>query len=157
MLLRMTWGYYRREIMGDLGLDRRKYKRHTLSVKLFMTRVDDESQLGIPVEVLDISKGGLGFICQQELMNGVIYKANIKIWTGDVIPAFINVVRVSHQEDGNIYGGVFIGMPETDAARIGVYETYQEYSEQKGDLPATEVEERDELMSIMEQALNFGQ
>lgn len=142
--------------MGDIGLNRRKYKRHTLSVKLFMTRVDDESGLGIPVEVLDISKAGVGFICRQELMNGVIYKANIKIWTGDVIPAFINVVRVSHQEEGNIYGGVFIGMPETDACRIEVYETYQDYSDQEGNVPKTEEEERDELMSIMEQALNTG-
>ncbi len=45
--------------MGDIDLNRRKYKRHTLSVKLFMTRVDDESGLGIPVEVLDISKAGV--------------------------------------------------------------------------------------------------
>ena len=46
-----------------------------------------------------------------------------------VIPAFINVVRVSHEVGGNIYGGIFIGMPESDWCRIGVYETYQEYDE----------------------------
>ncbi len=142
--------------MADIDINRRKYKRHTLSVKLYMTRVDDVNGTGIPVEVLDISTAGVGFISQQELENGTIYKANIKIWTGDVIPAFINVVRVSHQEGGNIYGGVFIGMPESDSCRIAVYETYQDYSDKEGNKPKTEEEERDELMSIMDQALNFG-
>lgn len=142
--------------MAELGFDKRRYKRHTLSVKLFMTRVDDESGMGIPVEVLDISTAGVGFICEQELMNGVIYKANIKIWTGDVIPAFINVVRVSHTEEGNVYGGVFIGMPEADSCRIAVYETYQDYTDQEGNKPKTEEEERDELISIMDRALNAG-
>ncbi|MCR4591055.1 MAG: PilZ domain-containing protein [Lachnospiraceae bacterium] len=141
--------------MGDINLNRRRYKRYTLNVKLFMTRVDDDKGIGIPVEVLDISTAGVGFFCEQELMNGVIYKANIKIWTGDVIPAFINVVRVSRQEDGYIYGGIFIGMPESDSCRIAVYETYQENTDGAGNPPKTEEEERDELMSIMDQALNF--
>ena len=74
--------------MSDVNINRRKYKRHTLSIKLFMTRVDDDSGIGIPIEVLDLSKSGIGFICEQELTNGAIYKANIKIWTGAVIPAW---------------------------------------------------------------------
>ncbi len=138
--------------MSDVNINRRKYKRHTLSIKLFMTRVDDDSGLGIPIEVLDMSKSGIGFICEQELTNGAIYKANIKIWTGAVIPAFINVVRVSHEEGGNIYGGIFIGMPESDACRIGVYESYLEYnSEEK-----SEEEERDELNGLLSKALGNG-
>ncbi len=140
--------------MDEIGVNKRKYKRHTLSITLFMTRVDDTTGQGIPVEVLDISTAGIGFICDQELMNGVIYKADIKIWTGDVIPAFINIVRVSHSENGNIYGGVFIGMPEADSCKIGVYEAYQE--EQEGNRPKTEEEEREELMSIMEKALSMS-
>ena len=137
--------------MADIDLNRRKYKRHTLSIKLFMTRVDDADGIGIPVEVLDISTAGVGFISEQELENGTIYKANIKIWTGDIIPAFINVVRVSHTEGGHIYGGVFIGMPESDSCRIAVYETYQDYTDKEGNIPKTEEEERDELTSLMGQ------
>ncbi len=136
--------------MGELDLNRRKFKRHTLSVKLFMTRVDDDTGLGIPVEVLDISRAGVGFICEQELTNGAIYRANIKIWTGDVIPAFINVVRVSHEIGGNIYGGVFIGMPESDSCRIEVYETYLAYNEEHGNAEKTEEQEKSELSQIMD-------
>ncbi len=73
-----------------------------------------------------------------------------------MIPAFINVVRVSHEVGGNIYGGVFIGMPENDSCRIAVYETYQDFNDQEGNIPKTEEQERDELMSLMDKALNPG-
>ncbi len=142
--------------MSDVNINRRKYQRHTLSIKLFMTRVDDDSGLGIPIEVLDMSKSGIGFICEQELTNGAIYKANIKIWTGAVIPAFINVVRVSHEEGGNIYGGIFIGMPESDACRIGVYESYLNYGNEAGNREKTEEEERNELDGLLNKALGNG-
>lgn len=138
--------------MSDVNINRRKYQRHTLSIKLFMTRVDDDTGLGIPIEVLDMSKSGIGFICEQELTNGAIYKANIKIWTGAVIPAFINVVRVSHEVGGNIYGGIFIGMPESDSCRIGVYESYLEYSNEE----KSEEEERNELNGLLDKALGNG-
>lgn len=142
--------------MSDVNINRRKYQRHTLSIKLFMTRVDDDSGLGIPIEVLDMSKSGIGFICEQELTNGAIYKANIKIWTGAVIPAFINVVRVSHEEGGNIYGGIFIGMPESDACRIGVYESYLNYGNSPENREKTEEEERNELDGLLNKALGTG-
>ncbi|MCR4891097.1 MAG: PilZ domain-containing protein [Lachnospiraceae bacterium] len=106
--------------------EKRKYKRMELSLKVYMTRVDDEASLGIPVEVLDISRAGIGFACEQELEGGSIYKANIKIWTGDVITAFINVVRVASKNGKHMYGGIFVGMPESDWCRISIYETYQE-------------------------------
>jgi hypothetical protein len=32
-------------------------------------------------------------------------------------------VRADKNEDGFVYGGIFIGMPEMDAARIEVYQT----------------------------------
>ncbi|XME04150.1 PilZ domain-containing protein [Lachnospiraceae bacterium C1.1] len=109
------------------GAERRKTKRMDLDIRVEMTRADGENAKLIPVEILDISRAGIGFFCQEELVNGAIYRADIRIWTGDTISAFINLVRVSKQENGNIYGGVFIGMPESDWCRIGVYETYREY------------------------------
>ncbi len=111
------------------SVERRKYKRMGLDIKLYMTRVDESSAPGIDVEILDISRAGIGFVCNSEITNGAIYKADIRIWTGDTITAFINVVRVSHDERGNVYGGIFIGMPESDWVRICVYEDFQEYSE----------------------------
>lgn len=115
---------------NEFGVERRKYKRMDLDVRIKLTRVDNgQTPEEIPVEVLDISRAGIGFFCDRELVNGAVYQANIKIWTGDIISAFINLVRVSVQENGNIYGGIFVGMPEADWCRIGVYETFQDYDE----------------------------
>ncbi len=115
-------------------VERRKEPRYDLAVKITMSRLDKQNDERIQVEVLDISRTGIGFLSGQELENGAVYQAEIKIWTGDTIKAFIEVVRVSRQEGGTIYGGIFIGMPESDWCRIVVYETYQEFdhSEQKG-------------------------
>ena len=128
--------FYAKRVMflrGDLsdmpnGEERRKARRMDLDVRVTLSRVDN-SEGDISVEVLDISRAGIGFFCTKELVNGAVYKSDIKIWTGDVITAFINIVRVGRQENGNIYGGIFVGMPEADWCRIGVYETFQDYDD----------------------------
>ena len=106
--------------------ERRKERRNSISVMLYMTKVGDDAHK-IPVEVLDISKTGIGIFSPTDLENGTVYQADIHIWTGDIIHAFIQIVRVQQKEEGSIYGGIFIGMPESDWSRIRVYETYQDY------------------------------
>lgn len=109
--------------------ERRKERRNDLSIRIKINRLDKNSNEQILVDVLDVSKAGIGFISDTELESGAIYEADITIWTGDTIHAFIEIVRVSAQEGGGIYGGIFVGMPESDWARIRVYETYQDYAE----------------------------
>ncbi len=117
--------------MGNV--ERRRFKRMGLDINLYMTRVDEANAPGIPIEILDISRAGIGFISKSEITNGAIYKADIRIWTGDTITAFINVVRVSHDERGTVYGGIFVGMPESDWVRICVYEEFQDHEEKMKD------------------------
>lgn len=52
---------------------------------------------------------------------GVVYEAYLTIWTREVIHAFIEIVRIEKVVDTYEYGGLFIGMPETDLQRIDVY------------------------------------
>ena len=111
------------------SLERRKEKRNDLSIRININRLDQKEKTPITVDVLDVSKAGIGFISDVELESGAIYEADITIWTGDTIHAFIEIVRVSAQEGGGIYGGIFVGMPESDWSRIRVYETYQEFGE----------------------------
>lgn len=110
-------------------VERRKEKRNDLSVRLLMKRLASKEPQAVPIEVLDISKAGIGFICTENLEKGSVYEADVTIWTGDSIHAFIEIVRVNQQEGGNIYGGIFVGMPESDWCRIVVYETYQDFDE----------------------------
>lgn len=110
--------------------DRRRARRMDLQATLLLRRIGDSSSKGVvSIEVLDLSQTGIGFICDKDLQIGTTYESDLIIWTGDIIHAFIEVVRKSDAEGGGIYGGVFIGMPESDWCRIRVYETYQEYAE----------------------------
>ncbi len=109
-------------------MERRKERRNDLSIRIRINRLDKSDNEQILVDVLDVSKAGIGFISDTELESGAIYEADITIWTGDTIHAFIEIVRVSTQEGGGIYGGIFVGMPESDWSRIRVYETYQDYA-----------------------------
>lgn len=48
---------------------KKKEKRNDLSVKLMMSRLDRKDK--VPIEVLDISKAGIGFICNEVLDKGL--------------------------------------------------------------------------------------
>ena len=45
-----------------------------------------------------------------------------------MIHAFLQIVRIEMKGKGNefIYGASFVGLPELDASRIGVYQTVNE-------------------------------
>ena len=80
----------------------------------------------VAIEVIDVSKTGVGFNCTVPLEIGAVYEAHLTLWTKEVIHAFIEIVRIIKEDDTFKYGGIFIGMPEMDAARIMVYDTVNE-------------------------------
>ena len=108
--------------------ERRKAKRMDLQAKILLKKLDGTST-EVEIEILDVSQSGIGFICDTKLNIGEMYDTDLKIWTGDIIHAIIEIVRKNGDDDSAIYGGHFVGMPEADWCRIRVYETYQEYSE----------------------------
>ena len=68
---------------------------------------------------------GLVFSCSELLEFGSVYEAYLRIWTQEVIHAFLEIVRIEKKQDEYYYGAVFIGMPEMDASRIEVYDTVE--------------------------------
>ena len=51
----------------------------------------------------------------------------IQIWTKEVIDAVIEIVRKQKMEDGtDKYGATFIGMSDTDAIKIDIYQVFRE-------------------------------
>lgn len=101
--------------------ERRKSKRTDLHSKLLVKRLDDGKVGEVDVDVLNVSKTGIGFTCQEILEIGAVYEAYLTIWTKEVIHAFIEIVRIEKQPEHYEYGGLFIGMPEMDLQRIDVY------------------------------------
>ena len=101
--------------------ERRKSKRTDLKSKFLVKRLDTGEQEEVGVDVINVSKTGIGFYCDELLDMGAVYESYLTIWTKEVLHAFIEIVRVEKTVDTYEYGGLFIGMPELDLQRIGIY------------------------------------
>jgi hypothetical protein len=103
--------------------ERRRNKRTELQSRLIVKRIDDGKSEEIAIEIVDVSKGGIGFECDKALQIGATYESFLTIWTKEVIHAFIQIVRIELKGDTYIYGATFVGLPEMEAARIETYQT----------------------------------
>lgn len=106
--------------------ERRKSKRTGMDSKLLIKRLDGNDHTEVDIEIVDVSKTGVGFIAKHPLQIGEVYESYLTIWTKEVLHAFLRIVRIDTKGPDYVYGAVFIGMSETDAARIAVYQTINE-------------------------------
>lgn len=118
--------------------EKRRSKR--LPIKLYLevsslfkqdnVRVDD---LKAPIEVFNISKGGIGFTSSSNLPEN--YYFNAKIELGNPSSSLYVVIKIIRQqpEDSNryIYGAEFVGMPSVLSY---IFDEYEEKLKQEGEL-----------------------
>lgn len=119
--------------MMQIGRDdmeeKRKHKRLELDVSVQLERLDEEGVTTLKyvhVDVSDISRSGIGFKSTQKLETGTYYDAKIQIWTKEVVDAVIEIVRRNDTENGYQYGATFVGMTETDALKIDIYQIFND-------------------------------
>ncbi len=113
--------------------EKRDGRRMGLSARLLIKNMNDDSAKAdeAVIEVLDVSKTGVGFICDVPLSIGAVYETYLKIWTDEVIHAFLKVVRIEQtEEERYMCGTIFIGLPEMNAARIEVYDLINHLNEE---------------------------
>lgn len=104
--------------------ERRKSRRMELGSRILVKRLDRQGEADeVSIDIVDVSKTGVGFTCETLLTIGAVYEAYMTIWTKEVIHAFIEIVRIAKKEGIFEYGGIFVGMPEMDAQRIEIYDT----------------------------------
>lgn len=110
--------------------EKRRHKRLELDVSIELERLDKDGVTTlkyIHVEVTDISRAGIGFKSTQKMEIGTYYDTKIQIWTKEVVDAVIEIVRCREDEDGTYYYGcVFIGMTDTDALKIDIYQIFND-------------------------------
>lgn len=106
--------------------ERRKSKRTSMQSKLLIKRLDGDEKEDVAIDVVDISKSGIGFTCKEALTIGAVYESFLTIWTKEVLHAFLRIVRIELNDKEFAYGAVFIGMPEMDSSRIEVYQSFNE-------------------------------
>ena len=111
--------------------NRRRSNRRELTSQLVLTKLSgDGSGEKVEIDIVDVSKTGIGFTCDAILEIGAVYETYLRIWTMEVIHAFLEIVRIEKKGTNSYaYGGIFIGMPEMDAARIEVYDTIETMNE----------------------------
>jgi hypothetical protein len=109
--------------------ERRRTKRMSMDSKLMIKRLDRSEPDEVDIEIVDVSKSGIGFSCTTALDIGAVYESYLQIWTKEVLHAFLQIVRIELKGDVYHYGAIFVGMPEMDAARIEVYQTFAENEE----------------------------
>lgn len=105
--------------------EKRDGRRMSLSAQLFIKNLNDTNERAeeVKIEVLDVSRSGVGFICNTPLSIGEVYETQLKIWTDEIIHAFLKIVRIEQTEDEQyICGTIFIGMPEINSRRIEIYD-----------------------------------
>lgn len=111
--------------------ERRKNRRIELESKLVIKRLgSNDVNQEVNIDILDVSKTGMGFSCDSPLEIGAVYEAYLTIWTKETIHSFIEIVRIVKESDTFVYGAIFIGMSEMDAARIAVYDTISSSTEE---------------------------
>lgn len=109
--------------------EKRKHKRLDLNVDVQLERLDEDGVTTLKyvhVDVTDISRSGIGFNAAKELSIGTYYNTKIQIWTKEVVDTVIEIVRCDKEGDGYHYGAVFIGMTDTDALKIDIYQIFND-------------------------------
>lgn len=108
--------------------EKRKAQRLDLDVNIELSRIDSGNDITTikmaRVNVVDLSRNGIGFTTRQELSLDGFYNTKIQIWTKDIIEAIIKVVRCTKEDDVYHYGASFIGMIDKDALKIDVYQMF---------------------------------
>lgn len=81
----------------------------------------------IPIEVLDISKKGIGFRTTNDVEINGFYMIHIVFPTKERMDVIVKVVREEIHSDGKkYYGGVFVGISEADMFKIEVFRLFTE-------------------------------
>ncbi len=110
--------------------EKRRSKRMDINVRISLRAIDadDDQRKTYEVDVINISRGGIAFKCEEELCINGFYDTQINIWTKEKIDTVIQVLRKNGDQS---YGGKFVGMAAADQFKIEVYELFNHSGDNK--------------------------
>lgn len=98
--------------------ERRRAKRMPVTLALSITDLYKQdniqvSNLNAPIEVVDISKTGIGFKSESVLPEGYYFNANINLGNKDTLHCVVKIIRSQRIEERlSMYGCEFVGMAD---------------------------------------------
>ncbi len=107
--------------------ERRRSHRLTYNAVINIDQVYNQEQIikgtrEFPVEILDISKGGIGFIAKEELPLNFYFNAKIDLGNGKQFYSVLKIMRVENVEEGYNYGCEFTGLADILSIYIDEFE-----------------------------------
>lgn len=108
--------------------EKRKHKRLPLKLELTISALFKQDYELIPdinasIEVVDISKSGLGFICNHELPLNYYFDTKIELSEDNYFYAVLKIVRVEQAEDKYFVGCEFVGLADILSTRVDLYDS----------------------------------
>ena len=73
--------------------ERRRSKRTEMSSTLMVKRLDQGDMQEVSIDIVDVSPNGVGFLCKEVLSIGAVYESKLRIWTQEVLHAFLQIVK----------------------------------------------------------------
>ena len=103
--------------MAVFSEEKRKAKRIPVRLelqisKLFRQAEIEEIETAVPIEVTDVSRGGIGFTSKGNFPLDYYFNAKLELGDSDsVLYCVVQIIRKLDKDDGTYsYGGIFIGM-----------------------------------------------
>ncbi|MDK2866473.1 MAG: hypothetical protein PWP51_1290 [Clostridiales bacterium] len=108
--------------------DRRKAHRLPFNATLTIDEVYNQQEViresrEIPINAVDISKGGIGFTTHESLPLGYYFNAKIDLGNGRQFYSVLKIIRKEEQDDEIIYGCEFTGLADILSLYIDEFET----------------------------------
>lgn len=99
-------------------IERRRFKRYAANITLNISDLFNQDNvnmgaLGYPIDVIDISKDGLGFRSKDLIPLNYYFNARIDLGSSDnsVLYTVVRIIRRMDENDGTyLYGCQFVGM-----------------------------------------------
>ena len=106
-------------------MNKRRSERYDTTLLLNIGNSSGGTDRWIEAKVLNVSRSGIAVMTDEELVKGVVYRAEINLHSGGKIKTLISFVRTKERWNGFVYGGTFIGLDESDWAKILVDEVFR--------------------------------
>lgn len=107
--------------------ERRKHKRLPIFLELEINQLfkqDNEviADLDEDIEVINISKTGIGFLSKTELPLDYYFNAKIEFDNTQYFYCVLKIIRKELKEVGTLYGCEFVGLAEFLSKKVDDYE-----------------------------------
>lgn len=114
--------------------ERRRHKRLPLKLEIDIDKLfkqDNEiiDDINESIEVINISKTGLGFLCKDELPLDYYFNAKIEFSEARFFYCVIKIIRKEELEGKFLFGCEFVGLAEFLSNKVDEYEALLEEKE----------------------------